>query len=61
MKTALLLLFAAETILYSLFWHNQPARSEEPKQPARPKSRRLPLERKPARAGGKPFMVSSTG
>lgn len=30
MKTALLFLFAAELVLYSLLWHNQPARSSEP-------------------------------
>ena len=27
MNTALLFLFAAETVLYSLLWHNQPAQS----------------------------------
>jgi hypothetical protein len=29
MNTAFLFLFAAETVLYSLLWHNQPARSRE--------------------------------
>ena len=36
MNTTLLLLFAAETILYSLLWHNQPARSHDQDQPRQP-------------------------
>ena len=36
MNTALLFLFAAETVLYSLFWHNQPARSPNQDQPHQP-------------------------
>jgi hypothetical protein len=27
MKAVLLVLFAAETVLYGVFWHNQPAQS----------------------------------
>ena len=36
MKAALLLLFAAETMLYSLLWHDKPARSREQDQPQKP-------------------------
>ena len=36
MKTALLFLFAAETVLYSLLWHNKEARSLERNQPRKP-------------------------
>lgn len=36
MKAALLLLFAVETMLYSLLWHDKPARSREQDQPQKP-------------------------
>lgn len=40
MTSALLFLFAAETVLYSLLWHNQPAQSSGRQCPRR-------LEHKP--------------
>jgi len=36
MNTALLFLFAAETVLYSLLWHNKPAQSPNQDQPHKP-------------------------
>lgn len=45
MNTALLFLFVAVTVLYSLLWHNKEARSLERNQPRKPDAKAVRLPR----------------